>query len=178
MAKDRPTHRTPRTVDAARKLLERFAELEDSLVAIEATRNAAIVAANATADEDGASAIAEREEIRTKLEPWWKTAGATLTGGKRKSAELGGCIVGTVAGRDSLAIEGDEDAVITALGKRAWAKPLLRVKTTLDRAAILKSLDGVYRKQLAALGLTCKTGETTFFVKRTEQGRTQAELQA
>ena len=171
-----PKHRTPRSMEAARKMLERYAALEDQIAWTEGLRNSAIAAANAASDREAEPLIAERDEIRTKLEPWWSENATEVTGGKRKSAELGGCLIGTVAGRDSLDVAGDEAQVVTALGKRDWAKPLLRVKTSLDRSAILKSIDGVYKKQLAALGLKRKCGEVTFFIKRAEQGGTQAEI--
>lgn len=167
-------HRTPRSTNAAMAMLERYAELEDAIAGGENIRNARIAEANKVIDESLAPMIQEREEIRAKLEPWWATAAADLTKGKRKSAELGGCIVGTVAGRESLDVDGDEDEIVQALQKRSWAAPLLRVTTKLDRKAILASIDGVYKKQLATLGLARRKGSETFYIKRAEQGRTMA----
>jgi phage host-nuclease inhibitor protein Gam len=164
--------RAPRSTDAAAKLLERYAEIEGQMVAIENVRNGAIAAANKAADAELEPLITQRLAIRAKLEPWWVTAGAAITEGKRKSAELGGCMIGTRAGRDSLAIVGNEDAIAEKLAKRAWAKPLVRIAPKLDKKAILKSLGGVYKKQLAALGLTLRSGDEVFFIERAEQAGT------
>ncbi|MDE8654786.1 host-nuclease inhibitor Gam family protein [Novosphingobium album (ex Liu et al. 2023)] len=173
-----PPIRTPRSVKAATELLERYAAIEGDIALIENVRNAAIAEANKSADAGAEPLIAERDLIREKLAPWWKDAAASLTAGNRKSIELGGCMIGTRAGRDSLAINGDEDAIAEKLSKRDWAKPLVRVVTRLDKKAIMKSIDGVYRKQLAALGLSRKAGGEQFFVERAEQGGTVAGARA
>ena len=167
-------HRTPRSTNAAMTMLERYAELDGKLTDYEAARTEAIALVNAEIDKQIEPLLKEIGEITLKLEPWWTTAAAELTKGKRKSAELGGCIVGTVAGRDSLDVNGDERAIVEALKKRVWAKTLLRVTTNLDRTAIMASLDGTHKKQLATLGLSRKKGVETFYIKRTEQGRTMA----
>ena len=170
--------RTPRTLKAATALLERFAEIDGQVAAIEADRNAAIAVANAAADALANPLLTDLEAIHEKLEPWWNDAAAELTKGKRKSIELGGCMIGSRAGRESLQVEGDEKAIVASLEKREWARPLLSVVVKLDRKAILKSIDGVYKKQLSALGLSRKPGAETFFVARTEQGGTLAEAAA
>lgn len=168
----------PRSTDQARELAERFARIDLQIQLIEATRNEAIGAANARADAEGAPLMAERDVIVAKLRPWWTKNGVKLTEGERKSIELGGCEIGSRAGRDSLAIDGDEKAIVKTLEKHDWARPLLKVKTTLDKVAILKSIDGVYKTQLKRLGLSRKEGEETFFVKRTEQGGTLSSIGA
>ena len=171
---DVPKIAAPRSVADATALCERFARLDGKIAEIDAARNDAIAAANTTADKAGEPLIAERDAIAAKLERWWKRMAGKLTEGKRKSIELGGCMIGSRSGRDSLDIAGDEDAIVKALGKRPWAKAsLLKVKTSLDKVAILKSVDGVYKKHLAALGLTRKPGEETFVLERVEQEGTR-----
>lgn len=163
------SHRTPRTLPAAQAMLERYAELADWIVKISARRDAAIADANAAADGQSRDLIAEREQILAKLEPWWKAAGPALTKGKRKSIELGGCKIGAVKARDTLAVDGDEEQVIAELGKLRWAEPFLRLKISIDRTATLKAVDGPRGEALAGLGITCQPGEDVFFVKRAEQ---------
>lgn len=166
--------RTPKTTKAAAALLKRYAELDQLIANIEAIRNELIASANSTADAAADPLILERAVILEKIEPWWTAAAAELTQGKRKSIELGGCMIGSRAGRESLGIAGKEDDVVKALSTRAWAKPLLKVKTTLDRRAVLMSLTGVYKKQLASLGLSRVEAGETFYVERLEQGGTLA----
>jgi phage host-nuclease inhibitor protein Gam len=163
------SHRKPRTIAAATTLLERFADLQGDIELIEAERNEAIAEANAEADKVAAPLLAERDRIYELLAGWWPGVAEQLTDGKRKSIELGGCLIGSRQGRDSLAIAGEESVIVTALQREDWAEQLLKVKVTLDKVAILKSIDGVYAKPLAKLGLSRKQGEETVFVERAEQ---------
>ena len=163
------SHRIPRSLPAAQAMLERYAELEDAIVKIGAARDAAIADANAAADGQSRELIAEREQIAAKLEPWWQAAGPALTQGKRKSIELGGCEIGAVKSRATLAVAADEQDVIERLGALRWAKPFLRTKVSIDRVATLKAVDGSRSAALAELGITRKEGQDVFFVKRAEQ---------
>lgn len=162
-------HRKPRSVAAATALAERFAELAGSIELIEAERCQAIAEANAEADKIAAPLLAERDRLYELLAAWWPGVAEQLTEGKRKSIELGGCLIGSRQGGDSLAVTGQEAAIVTALQREDWGKDLLKTKVTLDKAAVLKSLDGVYAKPLAKLGLARKPGEETVFVERAEQ---------
>lgn len=168
------TIRKPRSVAQATALCERFAVLESEIGLIEAQRQVEIAEANAEADRFAQPLLDEREAIRAKLADWWPANAEQLTEGKRKSIELGGCTIGSVAGRESLAVEGDEKAVISALMAKSWAAPLLRRTVTLDRKAILMSLDGGHKRDLAKLGLSCTVAPETFVLKRAEQGGTLA----
>lgn len=166
--------KAPRTLVAATTLAERFAVLEGEISLIEAGRHDAIARANAEADKAGAPLLQERDAIRDKLKAWWAKEGAGLTDGKRKSIELGGCLIGGKAGRTSLALATSEDAAVQALQQHRWAKALLRTKVSIDKAAVLKSIDGVYGKQLAEIGFSRATGEETFILERAEQAGTVA----
>ncbi|MFA7505281.1 MAG: host-nuclease inhibitor Gam family protein [Burkholderiaceae bacterium] len=167
-------HRIPRTTEQATAMLERFAVLADEIGAVEADRNAAIADANAIADKALEPLLAEQGVLLTKLEPWWAKASAELTKGKRKSIELGGCMIGSRLGRDTLGTADELEPVIAWLQKREWAAPLLRVTTTIDRAAVLKSIDGCYKRQLANMGFSRIAGAETFYVVRAEQQGTRA----
>lgn len=164
--------REPRSTEQATTLLEQFAELDGQIAEIEAGRKRSFATVNADCDRAANSLIERREAIRAKLEPWWAKAGEKLTEGKRKSIELGGCEVGSEKARPTLTIVGDEKDVVDLLRALRWAKPFLRVKTTLDRVALLKGLDGRNRAALAELGVGKDEGEDRFYVKRVEQGGT------
>jgi phage host-nuclease inhibitor protein Gam len=169
------TIREPRTAAAATVLLERFAELDGQIADIELGRQESIAAINARADTAANDLIGQRDAIRAKLAPFWAKHGAALTDAKRKSIELGGCLIGSRAGRPKLAIAGDEKDVVASLQGLRWAKPFLRVKTSIDRVALLKHLPGLgddRRSALAELGVSRDEGEEAFFVERAEQGGT------
>lgn len=166
------TIRAPKTVPAATKLCERFAELDGAIADIEERRTAALATVNAEADSEAQDLIAERDTIRAKLAEWWPGAAELLTKGERKKVELGGCEIGTHAGADSLAVEGDEAKIAIALYKMRWAKNLVRVAIGLKKREILLSLDGGHKDALAELGLSRKVGDPIFVLKRTAQGGT------
>jgi hypothetical protein len=164
----------PKTEKGASAKLAKWAALDAQIAAIEATRNAAIAVANKIADDEMAPLLKQRDAIVPKVEPWWWEAGKALLKGKAKSMQLAGCMIGSRKDRDTLAIDGDETIVIGTLEKLAWAKPLLRYSVEIDKAAVLTSLDGVYKDKLAKLGLRRQVGADTFFVKRVAQGGTIA----
>ncbi|MEO7335775.1 MAG: hypothetical protein ABIV63_04255, partial [Caldimonas sp.] len=64
--------------------------------------------------------------------------------------------------------------VVAVLSGLRWAKPLLRIKTTLDRAATMRSLDGKNAVTLAELGIARREGDETFFIERVQQSGTLA----
>jgi phage host-nuclease inhibitor protein Gam len=164
--------REPRTTDQATALLEQFADLDGQIATIEAERTAGIADVNARCDRASTDLVRRRDAVREKLASWWGKAGAKLTDGKRKSIELGGCEVGSVKSRATLTIAGEEKDVVALLSALRWAKPFLRIKTSLDRAALLKGLDGKHQVALAEMGVAREGGDEQFFVKRTEQAGT------
>lgn len=160
---------SPRGLAAATRKLERYATLAGELEQIEARRSAAIARANADADAQAAPLLKERDNIAAVMEPWWTNAGAALADGKRKSIELGGCIIGSRTSRPTLTLAGDEKDVVAVLSGLRWAKPLLRVKVSIDRTAMLKSLDGRHQVALAELGIGRSEPVEQFYIERAEQ---------
>jgi phage host-nuclease inhibitor protein Gam len=164
--------RTPRTLDQATEQLGLYAEIAGRLAAIEATRKLELGRINAAADAEAGPLIAELDALQASLQPWWLSAGQELAPKGRKSMELGGCMIGSRASRATLSIAGEEQDVVAVLGGLRWAKPLLRVKTSLDRSAIMRSLDGKHAIALAELGIEKKDGEEQFFVEPVAQAGT------
>lgn len=168
--------RAPRSLTEAQRLCERWSELDAEIAAIEAARDAAIAAANAQVDKDLLPLVDRRNAIAVELEPWWKDNAAELTKGKRKSAELGGVVLGTRTGRARLAITGNVADVVQLLSGLRWAKPFLRQKIELDRVAVLGAIDGKHGQALAEMGVTAEQGEETFYIERTGQSGTQGKV--
>lgn len=164
--------RKPRSVKEATALLERFAELDGQMAEIEAQRRTELAEVNAEADGLIAPFLPERDAIVAKLQAWWRDSGHELTQGKRKSIALGGCEIGSRMSPATLGVAGDELATAKTLFKQKWSRELVRVTIGLDRAAILKSIDGAHAKDLAALGLSSVPGTETVFVKRVAQAGT------
>lgn len=165
--------RAPRSLKAATAMLERFADVDGQIAAIEEARRAELAKVNATYDDLAAPLLPQLADIKGGLAEWWQAAGAELTEGKRKSIALGECEIGSRSAPASLGIDGDEKAIARGLIKMRWARELVRVSFSLDRAAILKSIDGAHAKDLAELGLSRVAGTQTVFVKRVQQGGTQ-----
>lgn len=162
--------RTPRTTAAATELLERHAAREAELALVEGNRGQALAETNAAADALAMPLIEELAAIRAALEPWWKVAAGALCQGKRKSIELGGCAIGTVSGRATLSIAGDEKALLAEMRTLRWAVPYVRVTPSIDRVAALKGIDGRHAAGLRALGFSRKDGDKTFFVRAIAAG--------
>lgn len=161
--------KAPKTLPAATKLLERYAVLEGELGLVEAARAEALARANAVADKEAAPILAERRALAEALQAWWAEAAPALTGGERKSVELGGCIIGTRADKPSLAVPKATKETISALLKTNWGKALVKISTSLDRRAIARLLDGPRKAELEAMGFAIRHGGETFVLERVKQ---------
>ena len=164
--------REPRTVDQATDLAKEFADLDRQVAEIEADRTASIADVNSRCDRASNELIRRREAAAGKLQAWWTKAGPKLTEGKRKSIELGGCMIGSRAGAVSLGTPENEKAVLAQMLKLRWAKNLLRVAVGFDKKAILKVLEGKRSAELAELGFKKNEAPDTFVLERVEQGGT------
>lgn len=165
-------HKQPRTIEAATPMCERYAETDGQIKALEQRRNMLIARLNGLFDNKLLPLVDERDAIAEKLRPWWMKARDKLLTGKAKSKELGGCIVGTKKGKDTLDYSGDHDKPVDAFAGLRWAKAFIRVTESVDAAATMRGLEGKHEKKLADLGFSKKIGEDVFFIKRTEQGQT------
>lgn len=168
-----PVHQ-PRSTEQATTLCERFAQRQAEIGAIQAKRDKDIAAINADADRALTDLIAERDLIGEKLQPWWAKSGHQLLQGKRKSVELGGCVLGTAKAKLKLGVPADLDAAVAKLQAERWGKKFLITTVSADRKAILKGVEDKTRGPvLKALGFAIDGGEDVFFVKRAEQEGTR-----
>lgn len=161
--------RAPRTTAQATELAATYAEIDGRLAAVEAARKAELGRINAAADAEAGPLLGQLAAMSKALDAWWTTGGNAIAPKGRKSAQLGGCMVGTRASRSTLTIAGDEADVVALLSGLRWAKPMLRVKTSLNRSTVLSSLDGKYKVALAELGIGRTEATDTFFIERVEQ---------
>lgn len=167
----------PRTVEAATELLARHSALEGQLALAEANRQSAIAATDAAADAITAPIAAELAALRGALESWWARAGAGLTGGKRKSVELGGCKVGTRTSAEKVEFTGGDDkAALAAVTDSPLRASVTEIKRVLDKKAIAATLKSKTkaRAALEALGFKLAGGIETFFVSRIDSADAKA----
>lgn len=170
--------RAPRSVTEAQRLCERWAELDGEIAAIEAARDVAIAAANAQVDKDLLPLVDRRNAIAAKLGLWFMANRQQLLKGKRKSAELGGAVLGTRTGSGKVTVAGAIDAVIEKLrANRTLGRLFVRPKFELDKPGIRKGLEGKHGPALRALGLGFEPGEDTFYIERTGQAGTPGKVQ-
>lgn len=163
---------TPATIEEATALADRFARLVTELETINTNRDSAIAATHAVADTLATPILDEQTAITNALRAWWPSVANELTGGKRKSVELGGCMIGTTAGRTSLAMRLPEEKLLAKLQAVRWAKPLIRVKASIDKVAVRKALEGKRAAELKQFGFRLAPGTETFFIERVAQDGT------
>lgn len=164
----------PKSLAAATRMLERYADLDARIAALEEDRTKAIAAANQRADVAAAPMIKERDVICAAIESWWPHAAPLIAGGN-KSVQLGGCVIGTRKSKDKLAHSFETDDVAAlALFKTRFRKHATRLKVALDRMATLKLLQvgGKTGAAIAELGFTVEQGSDQFFVERAQQAAT------
>ena len=164
--------RQPKTVAAAEKLCARYAEIEGFIALCAELRDTAIAEANSIADEAIAPLLEEQRKIAAKLEPFWNEKGHELTEGKRKTVELGGCIIGTKEGRPAIVVEGKQADVANALRSDPDLTQFVKTTHAPDKPALKKGLLGSLATKLIAIGISMSEPQDEFVLKRAEQGRT------
>jgi phage host-nuclease inhibitor protein Gam/uncharacterized protein YodC (DUF2158 family) len=127
------------TVDEAIAQLKRYAQLDASIAARKARTEAAIASLKAQTDALNAPEEAEQKALFLSLKPWWAVAGDTVTGGERKTWELGGCLIGHRTSNPALEFPKPEATAVRLLMEQGW-KGLLRIKVELDKVAIMTAI--------------------------------------
>jgi hypothetical protein len=162
--------KAPRTLANATAQCERLAAIGAQLALIEGTRATQLAATNRVSDELAAPLLKEAATIRDGLQAWWADAAAEVAPG-RKSTEIGGCKIGTRAGRAKLDFaHGDDVAALAVLQEHKWAKPYVRIIYAVDKAAALAGLTGRHAAGLAELGFSSAAGAVTFFAEPVAKG--------
>lgn len=119
--------------------LQRYAALSAQIEARAGRVTAAIAQMKAEADKLDAPLIEEQQAIFLAIKPWWAVAGTSVAEGDRKTAELGGCLLGNRTGNPTLKHPSPVEKAVNLLVERGW-KGLLRVKFELDKPAIVAAL--------------------------------------
>lgn len=117
----------------------RFAALSAGIELHIAKANEEIAAIKASLDAATAPMTAEMKAIITAAKPWWAANSEQLTDGKKKSALLAGCHIGTRLSQPALAFPKPAEHAVNLIEGQGW-KALLRVTVEMDKPAILKAL--------------------------------------
>lgn len=134
--------RAPQTTEQATALCTRYAERSAAAALVIQARDETIAAANQSADAELVPIVAELKDIEKQLKPWFAAHFDTLTGGKRKSIELGGCYLGYRLDKASVAFAHGKDDDMTVTLRAAELTDYVRTKHSPDKAAIMKALEG------------------------------------
>ena len=175
-----PAQRAPRTDEQALELAQRRAFLDAEIEARDAERTQAIAATNATIDALTVPMVAEIKDIDKQLKAWWPGAAERLTGGKRRSIEFGGCMLGERTTPPKLVFAGGNDqamveAILGTKSRRLRAL-LIRTKLSPEKVIFLKLL-GIGDKLselLQRLGFSAKQTDE-FFVDRIKVPSTEVK---
>jgi len=152
------------------KMLARYAKLAAANDALEAELAAKIAPLKAATDKKLQPLIAQMATIKEALQPWWGEHAAALTGGKKKSHELAGCVIGSRANPKRLVYQGkDEEEAIAKLREGRFNTLVDRVYQ-LNKKAILARVEAEPEGNVAQLGFTVLQGET-FFVDPATRSR-------
>jgi phage host-nuclease inhibitor protein Gam len=142
-AKRRKADKLPaaQSTEEAIALLARFAEVDAILERSKNSLEEQIAALRAQRDRFDEAYKAQLKAIFNQLKPWWAVAHQELTEGKRKSVELGGCLIGHRTSTPALKLEGITEAEaiedLELLGFEPWA---IRTKKELDKPALIAAL--------------------------------------
>lgn len=165
-----PALKAPQTTEAALALAERYAVLDADVQRHTADAQAAIAATKAAAHAVLLPIAAEMKAIEKQLKPWWAARHEELTGGRRRSIELGGCQLGYRLSTPKVCFAGGTDDDAAATLQAAELDMLLRVSVAVDKPAILKAFAGDpdpgeghhLAARLAGLGFSVQQGDQFF----------------
>lgn len=155
------------TTDEAISLLGRYAALQASITARRADADAKIAQIRAAVDGALAADEAQLKAWFNALKPWWAVSAEALTEGKRKSIELGGCLIGHRLSTPRVVHPNLTEAEAVEQLRDHDYDELVRVVRELDKPAILRMLadDDVQAAEIRSLGFASKQTET-FFIDR------------
>lgn len=136
-----PAQRAPQTIEQAQALCARFVERSAQAALIVQARDETIAAANQDADTELVPITAELKDIEKQLKPFFAAKFDELTGGKRKSIELGGCYLGYRLDKASVTFAHGKDDDMAVTLRAAEMTDYVRTKHSPDKVAIMKALE-------------------------------------
>lgn len=161
-----PAQRAPQSREQAIVLLDRYAAIAAEVDKVAAEALADVAATKAAAAAIVAPLEAEAKEIVKAVKTWWAASIDELTGGKRKSIELAGCVLGYRMSPPKVHFAGGtDDVAAAALLGAGLGDALVRTSVAPDKPAILRQLEGEDADAAAALrdlGFAVRQSESFF----------------
>lgn len=155
----------PDTTDAAIALLGEFARTQAALEGVDAKRRELRATIDEEADRAAAPLEVRLKTLFSQLKPWWAVSGPDILGSRRKSTELGGCLIGWRLTTPRLAIGKMTvpDAIEALLANDFEGG--VRVRMELDKPNLLTCLgdDSPWRDMLVEAGFS-KVQREEFFI--------------
>lgn len=139
--KKAPKQTAPQTIEEATALAGRYIELLDIIDQHKLDAQKSIDVIVAVRDQVVTAVEDEAKDIFRQLRPWWSSNKDELTGGKRKSIELAGALIGERTGTPALGLPKG-----TTLGRFVeWLISrdlfaLIRTKHSVDKQACIRAL--------------------------------------
>lgn len=136
----------PSTLPEAIAIIERYLGLIAQIEELKASADESILKIQTLRDQMSAPLKAQTDDLFLQLRAWWGVAGPEITGGKTKSTELAGALIGERTTTPSLKLPKGmkaEDAVAfikSLVDDFPGLDGLVRVKTELEKPAIIKLL--------------------------------------
>lgn len=137
-----PKLQAPQTMEEATALLGDYSASLTLAEQLRAEADRAIAAIQAARDDQLAPLEERMKDVFRQLRAWWAVAGDAITEGKRKSAEIAGCVVGERTSTPSLNLGGRkaEDIVAELLDLGIDVAGIVRTKHELERQALIGTL--------------------------------------
>lgn len=162
--------RAPQTLEQALAIADLFAARDAERATHVAHFEAELQKLKAAADAVLLPIDAELKDYAKQLKPYWAANIDALTGGKRKSYELGGCVIGYRISPPAVHFAHGTDQVAARALKEDGLAKHLRVTIAPDKPAILHDLEGddtELAARLDALGFSIRQRED-FFIERAD----------
>lgn len=136
-----PRQDAPQTIGQAIALLDEYRDTTARIAQLAADARAAIGQIEAARDAFAKPLEARAVDIFRQLRAWWAVAAPELTGGKRKSMPLAGCIIGERTAPPALKLpKGKKVNDIVAELLDTFGGTFIVTTNKLDKPAIIKAL--------------------------------------
>lgn len=164
----------PQNLSEALPLLGEYARLEAIISQADAERERGIATLNDDYNALAAPLVNELAALTLRIKAWFEANRSQLTNDKRKSIAIGGCEIGHRTGNPTLKMPKGMDEALTItwlkLQDASWARALIRITETLDKAAMIRVLR-LNSPSMATMWLTeaeYRTGQREqFFIQST-----------
>lgn len=137
--KKSPALVAPTTIAEATAALSDYVDILTTIEEARAAADASIANIEAARDQLVKPLEARLKELFIPLRAWWAVAGEAITDGKRKSAEIAGCLIGIRTSTPALKLpKGKTSAdIVAALMAELGEDPFITTKRSINKPPII-----------------------------------------